>query len=61
LSEWRRTVASLMYGGWRARGWSDPAFPATFTWFNSRRYWEEHILPIKEQIAAVQEEPIGPL
>jgi Ser/Thr protein kinase RdoA (MazF antagonist) len=61
LIEALRTLRILHYAGWLAQRWSDPAFPAAFTWFNSQRYWEEHILQIKEQIAAVQEEPIGPL
>jgi len=61
LIEALRTLRILHYAGWIAQRWSDPAFPAAFTWFNTQRYWEEHILQIKEQISAVQEEPIGPL
>src|SRR5262249_52165477 len=29
--------------GWRARRWDDPAFPAAFPWFNTQRYWQDHI------------------
>lgn len=61
LIEALRTLRILHYAGWIAQRWNDPAFPAVFTWFNTQRYWEEHILQIKEQIAAVQEVPIGPL
>ena len=61
LIEALRTLRILHYAGWIAQRWSDPAFPAAFTWFNTQRYWEEHILQIKEQISAVQEEPIGPI
>jgi len=61
LVEALRTLRILHYAGWIARRWSDPAFPAAFTWFNTQRYWEEHILQIKEQISAVQEGPIGPI
>jgi Ser/Thr protein kinase RdoA (MazF antagonist) len=61
LIEALRTLRILHYAGWLAQRWDDPAFPAAFPWFNSQRYWEEHILQIKEQIAAVQEQPIGPL
>ncbi len=61
LMEALRTLRILHYAGWVAQRWSDPAFPAAFTWFNTQRYWEEHILQIKEQISAVQEAPIGPL
>ena len=61
LIEALRTLRIIHYAGWIAQRWGDPAFPAAFTWFNTQRYWEEHILQIKEQISAVQEEPIGPL
>ncbi len=61
LIEALRTLRIIHYAGWIAQRWSDPAFPAAFTWFNTQRYWEEHILQIKEQISAVQEEPVGPL
>ena len=61
LIEALRTLRILHYAGWIAQRWGDPAFPAAFTWFNTQRYWEEHILQIKEQISAVQEDPIGPL
>ncbi len=61
LVEALRTLRMLHYAGWIAQRWTDPAFPAAFTWFNTQRYWEEHILQIKEQISAVQEAPIGPI
>jgi Ser/Thr protein kinase RdoA (MazF antagonist) len=61
LIEALRTLRILHYAGWLARRWDDPAFPAAFPWFNAQRFWEEHILQIKEQIAAVQEQAIGPL
>ena len=59
LVEALRTLRIIHYAAWIAQRWDDPAFPATFTWFNTQRYWEEHILQIKEQISAVREEPIG--
>ena len=61
LIEALRTMRILNYAGWLAQRWNDPAFPVAFPWFNTQRYWEEHILQIKEQISAVQEAPIGPL
>ncbi|NIO43814.1 MAG: serine/threonine protein kinase [Burkholderiales bacterium] len=61
LIEALRTLRILHYAGWIAQRWTDPAFPPAFTWFNTQRYWEEHILQIKEQIGLVQEEPIGPV
>ncbi len=61
LIEALRTLRMLHYAGWLAQRWNDPAFPAAFPWFNTQRYWEEHILQIKEQISAVPELPLGPL
>ena len=51
-----RTLRMLHYAAWLARRWDDPAFPRAFPWFNSPRYWEEHILALREQ-AALMEEP----
>ncbi|MGD2139233.1 MAG: serine/threonine protein kinase [Burkholderiales bacterium] len=61
LVEALRTLRMMHHAGWIAERWHDPAFPAAFPWFNTQRYWEEHILQLKEQISAVQEAPIGPL
>jgi len=61
LIEALRTLRIMHYAAWIAERWNDPAFPAAFTWFNTQRYWEEHILQLKEQIGAVPEAPIGPL
>lgn len=27
-------------------------------WFNTQRYWEEHILELREQIALIDEPPL---
>ena len=43
---------------WLARRWEDPAFPRSFTWFNTERYWADHILELREQMSAMQEEPL---
>ncbi len=43
---------------WLARRWDDPAFPANFPWFNSQRYWQDQILALREQQAALQEPPL---
>ncbi len=55
LIETLRCMRLVHYSGWLAQRWSDPAFPATFTWFNTPHYWEQHILQLKEQLALVQE------
>ena len=43
---------------WLARRWDDPAFPAAFPWFNTQRYWQDRILELREQVAAMQEPPL---
>jgi len=50
-----RTLRMLNYSAWLARRWEDPAFPHNFPWFNTERYWSEHILELREQFAALQE------
>jgi Ser/Thr protein kinase RdoA (MazF antagonist) len=58
LIEALRTLRLLHYSAWIARRWDDPAFPAAFPWFNTARYWEERILELREQVAAMQEEAL---
>ena len=58
LIEPLRTLRMLHYAAWLARRWDDPAFPANFPWFNSQRYWQDHILALREQQAALQEAPL---
>ncbi len=53
-----RAMRMVNYAGWLARRWSDPAFPRSFTWFNSERYWADHILELREQLAELQEPPL---
>lgn len=55
LIEALRTLRLLHYSGWIARRWNDPAFPAAFPWFNTQRYWQDRVLELREQIAAMQE------
>jgi len=59
LLEPLRTLRLIHYSGWIARRWDDPAFPAAFPWFGTQRYWQDRILELKEQIALMEEEPIG--
>ena len=60
LIEALRTLRLLHYSAWLARRWDDPAFPIAFPWFNTPRYWQDRILELREQVAAMQEEPIVP-
>ena len=53
-----RTLRMMNYSAWLARRWTDPAFPHHFPWFNTERYWGEHILELKEQLSALQEPPL---
>ena len=39
----------MHYAAWLARRWDDPAFKIAFPWFDSRRYWDEHVLALREQ------------
>lgn len=60
LIEALRTLRLIHYSAWIARRWDDPAFPAAFPWFETPRYWEERILELREQIAAMQEPALAP-
>jgi Ser/Thr protein kinase RdoA (MazF antagonist) len=55
LIEPLRTLRLIHYSAWIARRWNDPAFPAAFPWFGSERYWQDRILELREQVAAMQE------
>ena len=59
LVEALRTLRLLHYSAWIARRWDDPAFPAAFPWFNTQRYWQDRILELREQIAAMDEPPLA--
>lgn len=60
LVEALRTLRLLHYSAWIARRWDDPAFPINFPWFNTPRYWQDRVLELREQIAAMQEGPVIP-
>lgn len=49
----------VRHAAWLSQRWSDPAFPQAFPWFASHRYWSEHLLALREQLAALQEEPLS--
>ncbi len=59
LIEALRSLRIMNYSAWLARRWEDPAFPKSFPWFNSERYWGEHILELREQLAALDEPPLA--
>jgi Ser/Thr protein kinase RdoA (MazF antagonist) len=59
LIEPLRTLRLIHYSAWIARRWDDPAFPAAFPWFGTARYWQDRILELREQAAAMDEEPLA--
>ncbi len=59
LIEAFRGLRMLHYCGWLAKRWEDPAFPMAFPWFNTENYWASHILELREQMSALDEEPLS--
>ena len=59
LIETLRTWRIMHYAAWLGRRWQDPAFPHSFPWYNSERFWAEHILELREQLAAINEPPLA--
>lgn len=60
LVEPLRSLRLLHHNAWIARRWRDPAFPAAFPWFAEPRHWEEVLVCMQEQLAALQEPPPVP-
>ena len=59
LIEALRTLRIMHYSAWLAKRWQDPAFQLAFPWFNGNRYWDEHILVLREQAALMEEGPLA--
>ena len=59
LIEPLRTLRIMHYAGWLARRWDDPAFPRAFPWFEEPKFWEQHVLNLREQLAAMEEPPLA--
>lgn len=59
LVEPLRTLRLMRHAAWLAERWKDPAFPRAFPWFEESRYWEEHLLALREQLAALAEPPLS--
>ena len=58
LVEALRTLRLIHYSGWLAQRWDDPSFPQNFPFFNTQRYWQDQILTLREQAAALDELPL---
>ena len=44
----------MHHAAWLARRWDDPAFPRAFPYFNTLKYWSDHILELREQWAEIE-------
>ncbi len=60
LIEPLRTLRMLYHSAWLAERWSDPAFPPAFPWFGGAAYWSEQTEALREQIEAMQNDPLAP-
>ena len=58
LIEPLRAMRMVHYMAWLANRWQDAAFPMAFPWFATEKYWEQQILSLKEQMAALEEPPL---
>lgn len=50
-----RTFRQIHYTAWLAKRRQDPAFSQNFLWFNTVRYWENHMYDLSEQIYRLPE------
>jgi Ser/Thr protein kinase RdoA (MazF antagonist) len=58
LIEALRTLRIMHHAAWLGRRWADPAFKQAFPWFDTIRYWDEHVLALREQVALMEEPPL---
>ena len=58
LIEPLRTLRLIHYSAWLAQRWSDPIFVQNFPWFGSHDYWHGQVALLREQLQALQEEPL---
>ena len=58
LIEPLRSLRMIHHAAWIGRRWSDPAFPLAFPWFETEKYWSDHILSLREQLALLDEPPL---
>lgn len=55
LIEALRSLRMLHYSAWLAKRWDDPAFPLSFPWFNTPRYWEEQLKHLSDQVYLIED------
>lgn len=56
LIEALRSLRLIHQAAWLARRWADPAFPVAFPWFNTRNWWVEHIINLRDQVPRMAQE-----
>ena len=59
LIEPLRTLRMIHHAAWIGKRWNDPAFPLAFPWFNEIKYWSDHVLSLREQLAVLDEPPLS--
>ena len=55
LVEALRTLRIIHYAAWLDQRSEEPAFQQAFPWLSGNRYWDDHILALKEQSSALDE------
>jgi len=55
LSEPLRTLRMIRHAAWIGQRYGEPAFQRAFPYYRERRYWEEFLLSMKEQIGVLQD------
>jgi Ser/Thr protein kinase RdoA (MazF antagonist) len=58
LIEALRTLRMIRHAAWLAARWEDPAFPRAFPWFAERRFWEQHVADLREQLEVMDDPPL---
>ena len=58
LIEGLRALRLMHHAAWIARRWQEPAFKRAFPFFDNENFWATHILELREQCAALFEQPL---
>ena len=59
LIESLRALRIMRHSAWIGKRWGDPAFPKAFPFFNTEKYWLEHLHQLSEQIETIEEPSIS--
>jgi len=54
LIEPLRSLRMIHHSAWLAQRWSDPAFPAAFTWFGTPAYWSQQVEQLEQQLRLLE-------